>query len=339
MLACRVAGRRNEAGISLVETMVALVLGLFLVLGAVTAYTRWRDAYAAAEGLARLQEVGRLALAVVAADVRMSSYWGLTSASHLILNRAAPGQATSFSAAQQARIDYCGGAGSNWAIHVDEYIGGWSNTYGLACPAYQGSPVATSDVLVLRRANETLVASMTAGRLHVQSNRALGALFVPATGCTSAADSTCLPASFEPASSQTHELETRAYYVATGSTARPDVPSLRRKSVGNLDAASVSNSVTDEEIAAGVEDLQVRFGVDTDDDGNADAYVDPGAATAAGRVIAATLWLRVRAEDRDMSHVDGESYQYADMVAAFRPRDHFRRIVVSRTIQLRNVQP
>jgi type IV pilus assembly protein PilW len=339
VLKCRVAGRRNDTGVSLVETMVALVLGLFLILGAVTAYTRWRDAYAAAEGLARLQEVGRLALAVVEADVRMSSYWGLTGASNLILNRAAPGQATAFSAARQARIDYCGGAGSNWAIHLDEYIGGWSNAYGLACPAYQGSPVATSDVLVLRRANETLVGSMAAGRLHVQSERALGALFVPTTGCTSAADSACLPASFEPASSQTHALEARAYYVATGSTARTDVPSLRRKSIGNLDAASLSDAVTDEEIAAGVEDLQVRFGVDSDGDGNADTYVDPGAAAAAGRVISATLWLRVRAEDRDMSHVDDVSYQYADMAAAFRPLDHFRRIVVTKTIQLRNVRP
>jgi type IV pilus assembly protein PilW len=117
------------------------------------------------------------------------------------------------------------------------------------------------------------------------------------------------------------------------------VPSLRRKSIGNLDAASLSDAVTDEEIAAGVEDLQVRFGVDTDGDGNADTYVDPGAAAAAGRVISATLWLRVRAEDRDMSHVDDVSYQYADMAAAFRPLDHFRRIVVTKTIQLRNVRP
>jgi len=318
--------------------MVALVLGLFLVLGAVTAYTRWRDAYAAAEGLARLQEVGRLALAVVEADVRMSSYWGLTSAPNLILNRAAPGQATTFSAAQQARIDYCGGGGSNWAIHIDEYIGGWSNTYGLACPAYQGSPMATSDVLVLRRANETLAGSMTAGRLHVQSSRAAGAVFVPATGCTSAADSACLPTPFEPASSQTHELEARAYYVATGSTARPDVPSLRRKSIGNVDAASLADAVTDVEVATGVEDLQVRFGIDTDDDGNADTYVEPGAVPAGNLVISATLWLRIRAEDRDMSHVDDASYQYADMADPFTPDDHFRRIVVTKTIQLRNAR-
>ena len=90
----------------------------------------------------------------------------------------------------------------------------------------------------------------------------------------------------------------------------------------------------------GIEDFQVRLGVDTDGpepDGslNADSYVNPGSVPATADVVSATVWLRVRAEDREFSHVDGAAYNYADVSVAA-PGDNYRRIVVSKTIQLRN---
>ena len=106
-----------------------------------------------------------------------------------------------------------------------------------------------------------------------------------------------------------------------------------------MNAASPAGAISDEEIVSGVEDMQVRFGVDSDGDASLDQYVNPGAVPAGARVVAATVWLRIRSEERDAGHVDDRAYQYADMASAWTPGDAYRRIVVSKTMHLRNARP
>lgn len=70
--------RRNarQRGVSLVELMVALAIGLFLVLGLVQIFSATRLAFAANEGLARVQENGRFALSFMRDDLRMAGHMG-----------------------------------------------------------------------------------------------------------------------------------------------------------------------------------------------------------------------------------------------------------------------
>ena len=69
----------RQSGVGLIETMVALVIGLFLIASAVAIHDRSRAAYRTVETVARLQETARYAFDVIEADVRMASYWGLSS--------------------------------------------------------------------------------------------------------------------------------------------------------------------------------------------------------------------------------------------------------------------
>jgi type IV pilus assembly protein PilW len=322
---------RRQSGVSLVELMVALTLGLFLILGAVTIYNQSRTTYRVTEAVARLQETARYAFDVLEPEVRMASYWGLNNRADYIQNIATPteGLPGIFDATQGARIGACG---TNWAIHLAQYIGGSNNTYGMTCA---GSNVnAASDTLVVRRGNELPPAVMSADRVYIQASRIQGTLFVP-TGCFDPTDAACLPAGYAPPASSTRELVANGYYVSTQSTGRTDVPALRRKRFVGVGATAV----LDEEIIPGVEDMQVQFGVDGPDiDDSADDYVNPGAVLATQSVVSARIWLRIRADDRDFGHVDDRSYQYADMATAFTPNDNYRRIVVSKTIQLRNAR-
>ena len=52
------------------------------------------------------------------------------------------------------------------------------------------------------------------------------------------------------------------------------------------------------------------------------------------QIVAVTMWLRVRAEDAETGFSDDRTYRYADLDET--PGDRFRRVVVSRTISLRN---
>jgi type IV pilus assembly protein PilW len=110
-------------------------------------------------------------------------------------------------------------------------------------------------------------------------------------------------------------------------------------------------ALIDEEVLPGVEDLQIQFGVDpdlpgTDDRGAVNLYVNandpiltPGdpAFNDDFEILAVRIWLRVRAERVENGFTDTTNYVYADQNVAA-PGDQFRRVVVSKTIYLRNAR-
>ena len=97
---------RQQSGVGLIELMVAMLIGLFLILGAVTVFNQSRNTYRTSESLARLHETARLAMDVVETDIRMANYWGMSNRADFITNRAGPSEAppTEFTA-QQATIE------------------------------------------------------------------------------------------------------------------------------------------------------------------------------------------------------------------------------------------
>ena len=146
-----------------------------------------------------------------------------------------------------------------------------------------------------------------------------------------------------PADSETHNLLVNSYYVAADSPLVPGVPTLRRKSLGTL--AGVP-AIVDQEIAPGVENLQVQFGIDVDADNTVDRYVNPGDPiydpAAAGfvpgaRVLTARIWLVVRGISAEVGIDDNRDYEPGDVDLGV-PNDEFRRMLVSKTILLRNVR-
>ncbi len=67
---------RNARGVSLIELMVALLIGTILVLGLVEVFAASRTAYQLSTGLARVQENGRFALDFLRRDLRMAGHLG-----------------------------------------------------------------------------------------------------------------------------------------------------------------------------------------------------------------------------------------------------------------------
>jgi type IV pilus assembly protein PilW len=320
---------------TLVELMVALAIGAFLMIGAITAFMQSRATFRVTESLARMQENARFALDLIEADVRMAHYWGLNTVTSTVVNRAAPA-----AGAFPGMLHPCG---NNWAVNLDRAVEGSNNGYGMGCPTTPATvPQGTADTLVVRHASEDIVAP-AAGGIHIQSVRGTGdsLIFVGAA----------IPAGYTMATSETHRLVVNGYYVSRTSalsTATNLIPSLR---VQTLQASGLG-SVQNQELVAGIEDLQVQFGVDTNvpghpDRGSIDRYLNPNdpmiTPGAAGfnpnaEILAVRVWLRVRAERIENGFQDNTVYQYADQVVGPFP-DAFRRMVVSKTIYLRNARP
>lgn len=328
--------RDRQRGVTLIELMVALAIGAFLMLGAVTVFMQSRTTFRITESVSRLQENGRFALDVLEADVRMSHFWGLTNLTYAIEGRRlatephwAPGPAA---------------CGVNWAINLENQVGS-NNAYGWTC-APSGAFQAGSDTLIVRRVAEDPIANPTAGGalnnagLYVQSSRPGGAPNRIFLGNTVGA------IGFNPAVHAVHRLMANGYYVDQRSALGATVPSLRMKTLLE------NGTIVDSEVMPYIEDLQVQYGVDTDpvdtpNRGAVDRYVNagdpiitPGAAgyVPFAEILAVRVWLRVRAERPENGFVDSTNYVYADRnVGPF--NDNFRRIVVSKTIYLRNARP
>lgn len=66
--------RRQQLGLSLVELMVALVLGLVLMTGIIQVFLSSRQTYASNEAMARMQENGRFALEFISRSARLAGY-------------------------------------------------------------------------------------------------------------------------------------------------------------------------------------------------------------------------------------------------------------------------
>lgn len=315
----------RQAGWGLVEFMVAMLLGLVVIGGALAAHLAARDAHAADEVEARLQENARYAMSVLEQDLRMAGYWGLTNRSDLLsINAASAWPAT---------------CGASWATSVTRPVDGYDDGYGAVCAASGGGASATADVLVVRHASARRITPQSAviaaaERTHVLvvTSRVGGELFVPASvgNLLPAGYATSDPAGAPPLA-DTRRLAVNAYYVSRNSSVATGYPALRRKTL------VAGPAIGEEEVLPGIEDLQFRLGVDTDGDGGADVFADVDVAPP-GTVVAARIWLRLRAEQFEPRLIDTTTYTYADQ-AFTPPADHHRRLLVSSTVQLRNAAP
>jgi type IV pilus assembly protein PilW len=309
---------RAQRGVSLIELMVALTISFALIGGAIQVYVYSRQNYEVNEGLAQLQETARYALSVLEPDIRMANSWGLVKGSGFV--EVDPGLPDSD----------CGAA---FASNVLATLDGSNNSYAIGCPAYGAGPVATADTLIVRRAS-VQPASALKGRLLICSTRSLGRLVQDSTTCTA-----------DPIG-QVNDLIVNGYYIDRDSDQGAGLPALRRHSLAGLKA------VNEAEIVPGVEDMQIQFGVDpTGTRGIATRYVNPGEVAPGQQVVSVRLWLLVRSERPEQGFRDNATYVYGDRTDAgstkdlndagsatlpYAPDDSFRRLLVSRTIQVRN---
>lgn len=67
---------RKQQGLSLIELMISITLGIVLMTGVVQMFLSSRVAFSTQQGMSRIQESGRLAMEFMARDIRMGGYMG-----------------------------------------------------------------------------------------------------------------------------------------------------------------------------------------------------------------------------------------------------------------------
>ena len=315
----------RQTGLTMVELLVALAIGSFLMIGAVNIYTQSRQAFIINESIARVQETAQFAMDTIEADVRMASNWGRNSRALAVEGRSIVGDVNPNGLPEP---NTCG---AGWALDLAMTVDGSNNAYTLTCGATPAAQ-ANSDVITVRRATVATFAPQ-AGRLQIQTTRIQGELFADGL----------VPATFSPVDSTTHNLLVNSYYVANDSALIPGVPTLRRKTLSMVGGVP---TIIDQEIAPGVENIQLQLGIDVNEDNTVDRYVNPGDQSydpnAAGfipgvRVITARIWIVVRGINIENGIQDDTDYRPGDVVLGV-ITDNYRRMQISKTILMRNAR-
>ena len=328
-------------GLTLIELMLAMLIGTFLLLGTLTVFTQSRMNLRVSDSMARLQDNARYTLNTMEPDIRLAKFWG---------RNAEPGTISPIPANIVVTCDTIDTSDvrsppesyTAWALNfsrdlwaVDETSGYAHIALGIPC-APKGMAQLQSDTLIVRHASNQITAP-TPEIIQVHSNLARAEVFnsgVPPAGYGSAA--------------QTHNVMVNIYYVNQSSNLNTGIPSLRIKT---LTAGGVHQ---DQELISGVENMQVQLGVDTDGDGEVERYVDadhdivnpttPGTIPGA-QIIAVRLWLLFRADAQENGYTDDSLYRSPDPDVQITPcipdegcpyPNNFRRLAVSKTILLRN---
>jgi type IV pilus assembly protein PilW len=340
----------KQRGLSLIELLVALAIGSFLIIGAVTVQSQTRKTFSVNEQQARLQETARYAMSVMEPEAQLAGFLGYSN--DYAGSKFNPGGGKDTISARDltaggvdtgvpAVFNECG---KNFTMNMYAPVEAVDGDWTMDCDAGGTGYLPGTDTLTLRFASTEKV-DPVAGRLQVMARRLKtddAQMFINGVA----------PYKTKDEMDEVRDLFIKTYYVSPDSDGRPNLPSLRVKQIISEDGEGAWD---DQEVVRGVEDIQVELGVDPGKDINGDGvvdlehgfaiqtngdvarYVTPGAAILnSGQVVAIRLWIRVRAEEIEPGFKDTRSYKYASVT--FQPNDGYRRVLMSRTIFVRNTR-
>jgi len=325
--------KKQSYGFSLVELMVAMVVGLIIISGAFSLHTGLRISRAVNEMQMDMVADARFAIDVIAYDLRHAGMWGGTNKDGLIGCTSDDKCAVSTSAGEALPVDIANDCAVGWYYDLSQPVfatdSSAGNPYSGTCISGSEGYLAGTDVLEIRYAdsNITLQADLQPDQVYVRSNFIDGRVFVGATQpVIDSYDSSDLTLN--------HELHAYAYYISDYTDDINDgIPSLRRAALVN--ASTLENQI----LISGVSDLQVQLGEDVDGDQLVDRYVNPNNVADWSAVYAAKIWLVMRSDKPQRGVNTAKVFRIAGApeVTLGGP-DDFRFFMVSSVVNLRNLK-
>ncbi len=320
---------RKQAGISLVEVMIAMLLGVILMGGVLQIFASSRQTYRVHEAVSRMQEGGRMSLEIIARDVRMADFWGCLNDGDSVvnnLNNAGAGY-IDFDAGGIGGTEGAGGAPDTLIIR-----GGSSSGFAIE-PPYGPQASANLQVSVgsgLEQDDIVFVSDCSNGDVFQISNAnpdgsgtvvhntgaaSPGNYNASNPGCPGGGNAHCLSKVYGGEASMFIAREI-VYAIGAGSEGQP---ALFRDGQEFLD---------------GIEDLQVVYGEDTDGSGVANYYVPANQVVDMGNVISIRFAVVARSYDDNLT--DGMAQNYSVLGANVVAADNRLRQVYTSTVAIRN---
>jgi len=356
--------RMLQRGLSLIELLVGLAIGLFLTLGLFTLIVNTSQTFRVQDDFARMQENATAALHYLGDSIRMAGFYGYAMDPSLISNN---GVATTTD---------CGSAAnpptSNWALNVITPLQGFTGLTPLTVhdvlPCILASNFVTGPVLVTRAAAGYRIpdpnndGNLTDGiaaqtdyntTIYMQADPNVGLIFYGAD-YSDLRDAGTTRSTSTGADVDVFEYGAYVYYIrpcsrpngggiactgAADDSGRP-IPTLVRQEL-------VGSAMTEVPLVEGIDLMDLRFGLDNNNDGVPDMFTATPASTDWVNVVAVKVSLLVRspgmsnryddsAKTYDLDGDGNPDYRCIDHTGTDPNVCHYKRKVFSQTFQVRN---
>ncbi|MDR6535680.1 PilW family protein [Variovorax soli] len=271
MRACTFPGnRRHTRGFTLVELMVAILLGLFLIIGLISLLVSTVTSRSELDKTGRQIENGRYALQVLSEDIQMAGFVG-ASASTAFATVAPTACPTNVAA-----LGYFATT-SPGTSNVPLPVQGLSST-----PSCISNVMAGTAMLVVTRVNTNpvLPAAAVATETYLQVSTCANDTvpFAVASGASAASfplmQKDCLTSNLAPL----RKIVQHVYFVSTCNVCGTDTtPTLKM-------AEYLNGEMKITPLAEGIENLQLDYGIDMDANGSPDCYTSNPASPPAAEI-------------------------------------------------------
>lgn len=342
-----------QRGLSLIELMIAITLGMVVLLAVSLIFVNTSRSRTEMERSNRQTENGRYASQLLASNLRMAGYIAEFDPSPLSTSTLT------------ALPDPCATATADLITALPLHVQGVNNVSSATVPSCLSDVKIGTDVIVLRRASSCVAgstgcAAFANGVPHFQAS-----LCTPTTGNTEMAYPVTTNADYaahyftlSTSSGDFTKHKTNCttiadiyryivhiYFIANNNEVGDGIPTLKRAELG-------AGAFTIVPLVDGIENLQVDYGIDTNADGVAEAYSqNPGAyGSCSGNAcvenwrnaMSARVNLLARNTEISVGHTDSRSYSLGfnddgTAITVTPPTgDHYKRHVFSETTMFAN---
>lgn len=307
---------KRQSGLSIIEIMVALTLSLILTLGLVHIFTSNSQSFRMAEASARIQESGRMALGMVAREVRNADYWGCLSSDVSLPDNMLNNDAAFDVDALLRGLDAENGTGPDGSDVL--YLGGVEGGARAKVPFAPGAGTATlavdhvdgDDPLVVGEI--LVVSSCKSGDLFQVTGVGVGQVEFQQGGTHSPGNMTetlGFDYNQDPAGGGIFRPRQQRFYLADTADGRRE---LVTDGVHVGAGAGTGTFSAPSALLSEVMDFQVQFGIDSTGNGRVNAWEDPVGLTVPGQnqadqAIAIRMSFLIRS-DRDGLTDGSQSY-------------------------------
>lgn len=293
-------------GLSLVELMIAITIGLLILAGVISVFVNASGARNEIERTSRQIENGRYALEVLTDDLRMAGYYGEFSA-----GSGTPG----------ALPDPCSVDPAVWRTAMPLHLQGYAS--GATMPScLPGTLKSDSPALVVRRVRGCIAGvagcdAVASAKGYLQVALCPTEAKEPTTQYVLDVGSGSFPLHLKDCTTIADRREYRVhiYFLGTTNGAGQNIPTLKRMELAG-------NTFTETALVEGIERLHIEYGIDTNGDGLPDVYqpnpttyncatppaCEPTALTNWTNVMTAQLFVLARNIDPTPGYSDTKTY-------------------------------
>lgn len=350
--------KSNQTGMTLIEIMIALLIGAFILGGVIQLFIGSKQTYRMQEGLSRLQENGRFAMDFLSKDIRMAGFLGCNSsaAPNIITepknpnpNVGAPIPTPNVSAVtgnnnvtNNWNTFACGGSNACIAgtdaitIYSGNSCGG--NLVGNMATANANIQIAGTNTCENQQYDVLVVSDCSNTDIFVASNVSSGGGIETTAHASNQNLANFLSKAYGP-DAEILKFNSSTYFIRTGASGQPALWRLNNNRV-----TSATNPV---EMVEGIENMQILYGVDTEfasppttpGYGVPNYYESANNVTNMTNVVSVRISLLARTIDDNLA-AQPLAFNYPlPTSAATTPTDRRIRRVFNTTIAVRNRLP